>query len=102
MKLAKKVRIGAKRKRKYEPAKTPFRRLIESKQTIKATKDQLQGLYQTLNPAALKRTIDQKIDFLYQVYRAKRQGKSKYILKKEATFGQVLVDKTIPCFGQVS
>ena len=102
MKLSKKVRIGAKRKRKYEPAKTPFRRLIESKQTGKTTRIQLQTMYQTLNPAALKRAIDQKIYFLYQVYRAKRQGRVKYTIKKEATFGQVLVDRTIPCFGQVS
>lgn len=99
MKLSKKVRIGAKRHRKYEPAKTPFRRLIDSKQTSKATKYQLNALYLTLNPAALKRTIDQKIYFLYQVYRAKRQNQAKYLIKKEATFGQVLVDKTIPCFG---
>jgi len=99
MKLSKKVRVGAKRKRQYEPAKTPFRRLIDSKQTNKATKDQLNALYLTLNPAALKRTIDQKIYFLYQVYRAKRQSRAKYLIKKEATFGQVLVDRTIPSFG---
>jgi hypothetical protein len=99
MKLSKKVRIGAKRKRKYEPAKTPFRRLIESKQINPATKEQLKTLHQRINPAALKRAIDQKIYLLYQVYRSKRQGRVKYTLKKEVNFGQVLADKTIPYLG---
>ena len=100
MKLSKKVRVGAKRKRKYEPAKTPFRRLAESNQINKGTKSQLQALHQTLNPAALKRIIDEKIYSFYKTYKAKRQRSgNKSPANEEEVYGQVEVDKTMPCFG---
>ncbi|MEA3493183.1 MAG: transposase, partial [Candidatus Margulisiibacteriota bacterium] len=83
MKLRKKVRIGAKRKRQYEPAKTPYRRLMESKQINQQTRKQLKASYEQLNPAALKRTIDRKLYSLLQVYQAKRKGISKRIKAKE-------------------
>ena len=83
MKLKKKVRIGAKRHRKYEPAKTPYQRLIESKQIKQPTKDQLKALYQQLNPAALKRTIDQKIYLLYKTYQLKHRNSTKRAEPKE-------------------
>ncbi len=38
MKLSKKVRIGSKKKRQYEPAKTPYHRLMKSKQISQQTK----------------------------------------------------------------
>lgn len=76
MKLSKKVRIGSKRKRKYEPAKTPFKRIMESNQVKKEIKEQLQILYQSLNPAALKRALDKKLYSLLQAYQAKRKKAS--------------------------
>jgi hypothetical protein len=99
MKLAKKVRLGSKKKRKYEPARTPFRRLVQSNQIGRKRKDELRALHQTLNPAALKRTIDEKIYSLYKAYSTKRQRSSKNIPPREEVYGQVLVDKTIPAFG---
>ncbi|MFH1361115.1 MAG: hypothetical protein ABIH69_00440 [bacterium] len=78
MKLAEKVRYGSKKHRKYEPAKTPFKRLIESDQVDEKTKAQLKSLYKTLNPAALKRRIDSKLYQLLQVY----QNKNKPIRQK--------------------
>lgn len=83
MKLRKKVRIGAKKKRKYEPAKTPYQRLMESKQISQQTKRQLKTIYQQLNPAALKRTIDRKLYSLLQAYQAKRRGQTKRLRTKE-------------------
>ncbi|PIS29256.1 hypothetical protein COT42_05940 [Candidatus Saganbacteria bacterium CG08_land_8_20_14_0_20_45_16] len=73
MKLAQKICYGSKKHRKYEPAKTPYKRLIESDQIPKKTKDQLKALYETLNPAALKRRIDHKLSLLLQAYQAKRK-----------------------------
>jgi hypothetical protein len=77
MKLAEKTRIGSKRHRKYEPAKTPFKRLIESDQTDEAAKTELKAVYRELNPAALKRDIEKKTLLLYRVYQAKKKGKSR-------------------------
>jgi len=87
MKLAEKIRIGAKKHRKYEPAKTPFKRLIESDQIDEATKIKLKAVYQKLNPAALKRTIERKTLLLYQAYQAKKKGRTWLMPKKEAVYG---------------
>lgn len=73
MKLSKKTRLGAKKRRKYEPAKTPFRRIADSEQTDSCTKKQLLSLYATLNPAHLKRVIDSKLLSLYRAYQDKRR-----------------------------
>ena len=87
MKLAEKTRIGAKRHRKYEPAKTPFKRLIESDQIDEATKTELKAIYRELNPAALKRAIERKTLLLYQAYQAKKKGRAWLMPKKEAVYG---------------
>lgn len=87
MKLAEKVRIGSKRHRKYEPAKTPFKRLIESDQVDEATKLELKAVYRKLNPAALKRAIEKKILFLYRAYLSKKQGRETLRTKKEVMYG---------------
>jgi len=87
MKLKKKIRMGSKLIRKYEPAKTPFKRLIESYQVDVQTKIKLKNLYHSLNPAALKRAINNKISFLYDTYRSKHKKSNsayKNILEKEA------------------
>lgn len=75
MKLSKKVRFGSKVQRKYEMPKTPFKRLLESDQLDIATKKLLSSLYQTLNPAQLKRNIDAKLYDLFQIYQNKRKSK---------------------------
>jgi hypothetical protein len=87
MKLSKKVRIGARKQRKYEPAKTPFKRLLESDQINETTGQQLKNLYKKLNPAALKRFIEKKTLLLYKVYQAKKKGRTLPRLKKEVTLG---------------
>lgn len=89
MKLTKKVRVGSKKKREYDTAQTPFRRLLKSKQISKETRKKLVSLYQTLNPAALKRAIDQKVYLLYQVYQAKRKGKA--ITKQNQNREEIMV-----------
>lgn len=91
MKLAKKERIGSKVHRKYEEAKTPYQRLIESDQISHNTKEKLKALYETLNPAALKQQLDRKLDALYRVHQAKhppqKGGKRNKIVKKSIRKG---------------
>jgi hypothetical protein len=57
MKLREKIRIGSKVIKKYDTAKTPYQRLIESPYIQKETKNALMKQYETLNPAELKREI---------------------------------------------
>ena len=74
MKLIKKERIKGKIHRKYDKAKTPYKRIMESDQITKRTKDELAKIYESLNPAELKRNIDKKIKKLYEVY-SKKNGR---------------------------
>lgn len=75
MKLKSKERIGAHVKRRYEVAKTPHERLMESKQISKGVKQQLKDIHARLNPAALKREIDRKLWRLQQIYEAKQRNR---------------------------
>src|SRR5512136_1581648 len=72
MKLSSKERVGGKVKRKYDSPQTPYQRLMGSGQIPEEIKEGLKGIYLSLNPAQLKRSIDAKLAELYQVYEEKR------------------------------
>jgi len=74
MKLIHKERIGGRIKRKYDIPKTPHQRLIGSDQISSETKEELKGIYLSLNPAELKRGIEAKLEKLFKTYEAKRKG----------------------------
>jgi len=57
MKLKEKTRDGARVHRRYEPARTPYQRMLQSPVIPQAAKNQLRRHYRTLNPAALHRRI---------------------------------------------
>jgi len=84
MKLKEKVRIKGKIHRKYDVPKTPYERLMESGQISEETKKQLQKIYQSLNPAELKRKIDEKIHLLFEAYEEKN-GRGKISPFKKQT-----------------
>jgi len=83
IKLISKERIGGKIHRKYDIAKTPYQRVIESKEVPEEKKQELKKIYQSLNPAQLKRTIDRKLDLLYKAYQKKNGSLSKVKTKKK-------------------
>lgn len=58
MKLKSKERQGARVKKKYHEARTPYQRLLDSKYIADQTKAQLRERYRLLNPAQLKRQIE--------------------------------------------
>lgn len=82
MKLFSKERIGGKIKRWYDTPKTPFQRLIQSGQISDQTKKNLEALYSNLNPAQLKRKIDNQLEKLFQIYELKRKAQSNDPMKK--------------------
>ncbi|MFH1326176.1 MAG: hypothetical protein ABIH48_01780, partial [Candidatus Falkowbacteria bacterium] len=47
-------------RKKYDIAKTPYQRLLESKQVSRKQKQELTKIYFALNPVKLKSIIDQK------------------------------------------
>ena len=71
MKLKEKVRIGGKIKKKYDEPKTPYLRLMESNKISPEKKEELRELYESLNPADLKRRIDAQLKKLHKMYQKK-------------------------------
>jgi len=58
MKLQSKERAGARVKKQYDKARTPYQRLLDSSFIKEETKQQLRARYRLLNPAQLKRQIE--------------------------------------------
>lgn len=85
MKLISKERVGAKIRRKYDKARTPYKRIMESKEVSLKKKQELTKIYESLNPAELKRAIDKKLALLYQAYQEKSKSRQKVQTKEKLT-----------------
>jgi hypothetical protein len=69
LKLIAKERIDNKIIKRYDRAKTPYQRILERKDIPLQAKAQLMNLYLQLNPAELRRRIDQKTAKLWKLSR---------------------------------
>lgn len=69
LKLIAKERIGNKTIKQYDTAKTPYRRVLERQDISFDAKARLAHIYLQLNPAELRRRIDQKIAQLWKISR---------------------------------
>lgn len=70
LKLKSKERVGAKYKRKYEPAKTPYQRVLECPEVPEENKQKLRTLYSTLDPVELYQTIQKKLKVISSLLRS--------------------------------
>lgn len=68
-KLIAKERIGNRTLKRYDTAKTPYQRVLERKDISIESKARLINLYLQLNPAELRRRIDQKTAKLWKISR---------------------------------
>lgn len=64
LKLKSKTRVGSKVTKKYDKAKTPFRRVLDSPHVEDYKKEQLKKIYDKINPAEFKRKITKLQDRL--------------------------------------
>lgn len=71
IKLIQKIRIKGKIHKKYDTAKTPYKRMMESSEVSNEKKVELKATYDSLNPAELKRRIDKKLWELYKAHQKK-------------------------------
>jgi hypothetical protein len=67
MVLREKTRQGAKVKKRYDTAKTPYQRVLDSPEVPEEVKARLRQLYLTLNPAALLRQIEARQQALWKL-----------------------------------
>ena len=68
-KLIAKERLGNKTRKQYDPAKTPYQRVLDRTDISLEAKARLMNLYVQLNPAELRRRIDQKTAKLWNISR---------------------------------
>ena len=68
-KLIAKERIGNQTLKRYDTAKTPYQRILERKDISLEAKARLMNLYLHLNPAELRRRMDQKTAHLWKISR---------------------------------
>ena len=69
LKLIAKERLGNQTLKRYDTAKTPYQRVLDRNDISLAAKARLLNLYVQLNPAELRRRIDQKIAKLWNISR---------------------------------
>lgn len=100
IKLISKERIGGRIHRKYDIPQTPYHRLIKSGEVPMRIKKELKMLYGLLNPARLKRIIDEKLELLFKVYKKKQGSEVKTNLDKKIK--PVMVRKLNCLIGHIS
>ncbi len=91
MKLIEKTRIGSSVKKKYDKARTPYKRVLESPHTAEHAKNKLKRQYAKLNPAELKRQITKLQTRLLKLASLKEMMKKQNLnvnKKKQAISGE--------------
>jgi hypothetical protein len=71
LKLKEKVRVDGKVKKVYDEAQTPYQRTLASPHVSQENKERLTQLYGTLDPVALRRSIDRRLRDLWENYRVR-------------------------------
>lgn len=89
IKLASKRRVNGRIQRTYEEAQTPYQRLMESRQVERKSKQQLQAIYDSLNPAELQRRLGQ----LRRQLETASAAKSEIVLKRHSHGPALTINK---------
>jgi len=74
MKLLRKTRIGARIKKEYDQAKTPYQRLMECEETTEIKKEELKKIRGQLNPFNLQEGLDIKLRQFEEILRQRKTG----------------------------
>jgi hypothetical protein len=85
MKLREKTRTGSRVTKKYDKARTPYGRVLTSRDIAKPVKRTLRRDYKELNPASLGREIDRLRDRLHSVAECKVEAKARAALEYIST-----------------
>jgi len=89
VKLVSKTREGSKVTKKYDSAKTPFRRVLESKYIDDKIKARLEVQYDSLNPVDLKKKISRLQDKLLKLNVLKSKVRKDAAVINEEAYGYI-------------
>jgi len=67
LKLVEKKRVGSKVRKKYDTARTPYQRVLESPDVSEEDKERLRQRYATLNPVTLRQRIIENLERLWRL-----------------------------------
>ena len=101
MKLIEKTRVNGKVRKRYDTARTPYTRVLESDLVPKKNKQRLKTMYEQLNPAAIKRQITTLQNKLLDLAALKTEAAKQRALKdtkarqKQQHFEKILGEATI-------
>jgi len=76
MKLQRKKRVGSRLTRVYDTPKTPFERVLESKQGEPVKIETLKKLRESIDPFSLAQTIETKLERIYKLANRRQSPKS--------------------------
>ena len=85
VKLLKKVRVGSKVRRVYDGPKTPFERVVASKQGDAAQLSILKELQRSLDPFQLAKVIDRKLERIYRLANRRLSPKAQEKIESSQT-----------------
>ena len=66
LKLVEKRRVGSQVRKRYDTARTPYQRVLESPDVSEQDKERLRQIYAILNPVALRQRIDANLERLWK------------------------------------
>jgi hypothetical protein len=66
LKLVEKRRVGSKVHKRYDTARTPYQRVLESPDVSEEDKERLRQIYAILNPVGLRQRIDANLERLWK------------------------------------
>jgi len=69
LKLVEKRRVGSKVRKRYDTARTPYQRVLESPNVSEKDKERLRQIYSVLNPVVLRQRIDESLEGLWNLAR---------------------------------
>jgi len=69
LKLVEKQRVDSKIRKRYDTARTPYQRVLESPDVSEEDKERLRRVYLRLNPVTLRQRIDQDLERLWNLAR---------------------------------
>ncbi len=90
IKLKTKTRVKGKIKKTYDTPKTPYTRLMESDRVNGAQKEALRKIYESLNPAVLRRAIDDKLRALQNAH-DRKTGQRKGVVSPEVSVSSYII-----------
>lgn len=95
--------MGAQKAKKYDKAKTPYQRVLESEEVSEEIKERLRKRYVTLNPIKLRNEIERRLERIFSSVMKKYQiSEMEEAEAQEAVMGGMDYGEIVDCMASES